>query len=270
MRIAISNIAWDVNEDDAVAALLQTKNIDAIDIAPGKYFPDPVQTNEAAIKRVNQYWRARGIHITGMQGLLFATTGLNLFADQSIQQKMLDRLEAIARIAGQLDAKKLVFGSPKNRDRSHLSDQQTQSIALEFFHQLGDRAAKHGVCFCLEPNPEQYGANFMCDSIDTGEMVAAINHPAIKMQLDTGALTINQESIADIVGKYQSLIGHIHASEPDLHTLGDGGCDHQYIANTLKPNLADLIVTIEMRASDSEPHLNAIERALDLAINAYG
>ena len=41
MRLAISNIAWEVADDAAVADLLQHYQIDAIDVAPGKYFPDP-------------------------------------------------------------------------------------------------------------------------------------------------------------------------------------------------------------------------------------
>jgi D-psicose/D-tagatose/L-ribulose 3-epimerase len=36
MRIAISNIAWDVSEDEQVATLINKYGIDAIDVAPGK------------------------------------------------------------------------------------------------------------------------------------------------------------------------------------------------------------------------------------------
>lgn len=43
MRLAISNIAWEPAEDDAIASLLQRYGIDAIDIAPGKYFSRPGQ-----------------------------------------------------------------------------------------------------------------------------------------------------------------------------------------------------------------------------------
>jgi len=39
MRLAISNIAWDTAEDEAIVTLLQRFGVDAIDIAPGKYLP---------------------------------------------------------------------------------------------------------------------------------------------------------------------------------------------------------------------------------------
>lgn len=89
MRIAISNIAWDVSDDEAVAALLRRYEVDAIDTAPGKYFPDPRQATLDDINRVRHGWEARGIEITGMQALLFGTTGLNLFGDAATRAAML-------------------------------------------------------------------------------------------------------------------------------------------------------------------------------------
>ena len=41
MRLAISNIAWETTEDEVIAELLARFDVDAIDIAPGKYFPEP-------------------------------------------------------------------------------------------------------------------------------------------------------------------------------------------------------------------------------------
>ncbi|WP_357432391.1 hypothetical protein, partial [Micromonospora sp. NPDC049679] len=79
MRLAVSNIAWDVSEDEKIAALLCRNSINAIDIAPGKYFPIPVAALDEDIARVKEWWAERGIEITGMQALLFGTTGLNLF-----------------------------------------------------------------------------------------------------------------------------------------------------------------------------------------------
>ena len=61
MRLAISNIAWDVTEDEEVARLLQSYCVDAIDIAPGKYFPDPGKAEDAEIRRVRRWWKNKGI-----------------------------------------------------------------------------------------------------------------------------------------------------------------------------------------------------------------
>ncbi|RUQ29714.1 MAG: sugar phosphate isomerase/epimerase [Candidatus Competibacteraceae bacterium] len=269
MRIAISNIAWDVGDDEAVAALLHQYNVDAIDIAPGKYFPDPRKATSVDMIRVRDGWAHRGIEITGMQALLFGATGLNLFASPEIQTAMLAHLDAVCRIGGGLGATRLVFGSPKNRDRTGLSDAQAETVAVEFFRRLGDSAGAHGVRVCLEPNPPCYGANFMTTSAETAAIVKQVDHPAIRMQLDTGAMTINGEAPEAVIAHYAALIGHVHASEPNLVTLGDGGCEHHAVGRALNATLPDQIVTIEMLAAQQEPPLQAIERALNVAICHY-
>jgi len=269
MRLAISNIAWDVAEDQALAALLQGYHVDAIDIAPGKYFPRPGETTEADILKVRQWWADRGIEITGMQALLFGTTGLNVFGPPESQAALLQHLGAVCRIGAILGAPRIVFGSPKNRDRSGLSDAETMEMATAFFRRLGDLAAAQGVMICLEPNPTCYGANFMTTSLDTAQVVSHIAHPAIRMQFDTGALTINGEDPATVLQMSAGLIGHVHASEPKLMPLGDGNTDHAAMCQALSRHLPHHLVSIEMVATQQEPHLVSIERALGVAIAHY-
>lgn len=269
MRLAISNIAWDIFEDEAIAALLQRHEIDAIDIAPGKYFPQPTQATSAEIRQLKDWWAKRGIEITGMQALLFGISGLNVFGSPEVQEALLRHLDAVCRIAGELGAKRVVFGSPKNRDRSGLNDVDALTAAVSFFRRLGDIADSHGVVMCLEPNPPCYGANFMTTSAETAQVVAQIDHPAIRMQFDTGALAINGEDPVKALQECVTLIGHIHASEPNLLPLGDGGTDHVKMAEALIQSLSNHLITIEMVATQSEPHLVSIERALGVAIGHY-
>lgn len=269
MRLAISNIAWDVSEDEAIAQLLQRHAVDAIDIAPGKYFPEPGKATSSDIERVKDWWAERGITVTGMQALLFGTSGLNMFGPSEVQDLMLDHLTAVCRIGGGLGATRLVFGSPKNRNCSGLTKSQVLDMSTAFFRRLGDIAGSHGVVICLEPNPTRYGANFMTTSEATAEIVEQVAHPAIRMQLDTGAMTINGEDPTAVLRRAAPLIGHIHVSEPDLVPLGDGGTDHGKVCKALLTSLPNHIVSIEMVATKSEPHLASIERALGVAIRAY-
>ncbi|QDL55228.1 sugar phosphate isomerase/epimerase family protein [Rhodoferax aquaticus] len=269
MRIAISNIAWDVSEDEQVVALLNKYGVDAIDVAPSKYFPDPKNARPGDIARVREWWRNGGIEITGMQALLFGTTGLNLFGSQNTQAALLEHLQAVCGLGAGLGAKKLVFGSPKNRDRSALSNEVARDMAIRFFRRLGDVASCHGVVICLEPNPPCYGANFMTDSAETASVVGAVDHPAIRMQLDTGAMAINGEDVAQVISEHAALIGHVHASEPDLATLGDGCADHSSAASQLRARVPDQVVTIEMLPPKAGANIAAIERALAVAICYY-
>lgn len=269
MRLAISNIAWDAVEDDAVAHLLHRYEINAIDVAPGKYFPNPALAKDTDIANVFDWWTTRGIEITGMQALLFGTTGLNIFGSHESQINLLSHLTHICRIGSGLGAKYLVLGSPKNRDRSGMNDDEASELACSFFQRLGDIAQTYGVAICLEPNPPCYGANFMTTSSETVQMVKNIAHPAIKMQFDTGALTINEENPDIVLEDCAAFIGHVHASEPNLLPLGDSNTDHNQIAIALKKALPNHVVSIEMLATQNEPHVGAIERAIKTAIHYY-
>lgn len=269
MRIAISNIAWDIAEDIFVAKLLGKFGVDAIDVAPGKYFPDPANTKDEEVVNVRRWWADHGIEITGMQALLFGTLGLNVFGDSKSREAMLEHLRAVCRIGAGLGATRLVFGSPKNRDRLGLSDDKALEQAITFFRCLGNAAEEHGVIVCLEPNPIQYGANFMTTSAETANVVAAVGHRAIQMQFDTGALTINGESPYTVLESSARFIGHIHASEPDLVPLGDGRTDHKLMHKVLIQHLPMSVVSIEMVATKDESHLHSIERALTCAVECY-
>jgi D-psicose/D-tagatose/L-ribulose 3-epimerase len=269
VRLAISNIAWEIAEDAYVAKLLGKYHIDAIDIAPGKYFPVPARAKDEEIANVRRWWGDCGIEITGMQALLFGTTGLNVFGVFESQNALLEHLRAVCNIGAVLGATRLVFGSPKNRDRTGMSDAEAFDHATGFFQRLGDVAHENGVIVCLEPNPTRYGTNFMTTSDETARVVAAVGHRSIRMQFDTGALTINGESPKDVLECWAGLIGHIHASEPDLLPLGDCDTDHRLISKALQQYLPDHVVSIEMVATKDEHHIRSIERALSCADMYY-
>ena len=269
MRLSISNIAWDVKEDEAIAQMLHQYGIDAIDIAPGKYFLDLLITPISDIQKVKSWWSDRGIEIIGMQSLLFGKPDLNVFGSNEIQLNLLKHLKAVCRIGGCLGARKLVFGSPKNRDRSGLNDSEVEKTSVWFFSKLAKIAEQEGVVICLEPNPTYYGANFMTTCLETSDIVQAVDHPCIRMQLDTGALTINEEDPLWVLETFGKLIGHIHISEPDLLPIGCGSTDHRIISLALKKYLPHAHYTIEMVATKDEPHLVSIEKAIKFAINNY-
>jgi sugar phosphate isomerase/epimerase len=269
MRLGISNIAWDIAEDDAVAVLLHRFGVDAVDVAPGKYFPDPIKATSRDIARVRREWWERGIELTGMQSLLFGATGLNLFGPPKTRDMMLRHLNAVCRIGEGLGARRLVFGSPRNRDRDGLSDEVAMDMAVSFFQRLGKIAQNHGVTICLEPNPVCYGANFMTTCEETARVVKQVAHPAIRMQLDTGALTINGEDPAAVLEDCAALIGHVHASEPNLLPLGDGKTDHARMFAALNQYLPDHVVAVVMLTAPNEARAASIERALAAAIRHY-
>jgi D-psicose/D-tagatose/L-ribulose 3-epimerase len=270
MRVSISNLAWEKEDDAAVLRILNRYHVDAIDIAPGKYFPDFASASSEQINAVRGWWADRGIEIIGMQSLLFGTSGLNLFAGPEIQERMLNHLAEVCRIGEGLNARLIVFGSPRNRDRTGLSDEQSLEMAISFFTRLGGIAEHHGVTICLEPNPECYGSNFMTTSAEAAAVVMEVNHPAIKMQFDTGSLSINGEDPFKICSDYQHLIGHVHVSEPQLLPVGTGATDHPSASAALRQFMPDAPVTIEMLTRSVEDALDAVASSVQVVTSLYG
>lgn len=269
MRLSISNIAWPVAEDAAVAGILAKHGVDAIDVAPSKYFPAFAQASRSEIAEVRARWAAKGVEIVGIQALLWGTDGLNLFAGAVVQDAMLEHLGHVCRIAEGLGARLLVFGSPRNRDRRGLADESAMEAATVFFRRLGDIAYGHSCVICLEPNPPVYGANFMTDLPSTAAVVRSVDHPAIRMQLDIGALTVNGEEPSKLLREHGDLIAHIHASEPHLVVLGEAGTDHAPAAAAVRAWCPGPVVSVEMREAAPTP-LAAVDRALGFAAATYG
>jgi sugar phosphate isomerase/epimerase len=267
--ISISNIAWDVSFDDEVSDILSSYGVSYIDIAHSKYFSNPEVVSDEQIEAVTSYWSSKGIKPLGMQSLLYGTSGLNVFGDTDVQNRMLEHLSDICRIGNKLDARKLVFGSPRNRDRSDIPDNKLLDIALPFFYELGEIASKHNVVVCLEPNPECYNSNFMTNSLDTAEIVKLVAHANIKMQLDTGAMNINDECPEKIIDSIYPYVGHIHISEPQLRPLSFDSKYHSEVAPVVNEYFPNTPLAIEMLTTSKDVCLQEIEVAVDLVKKLY-
>lgn len=266
MKISISNIAWDQENDIEVAKILNNEGINYVDIAPSKYFDDFKNVPKKNVIKVRDFWISRNIVPYGMQSLLFKQNHLNLF-DQDSQIEMLDYLENVFKIASLLEIKKLVFGSPRNRDSSVVESSSINRIATEFFYRLGEIAKKYDLTICLEPNPEIYGCNFLINSKQVLSFVKKLDHPNIRMQLDTGALIINNEDITEVLANSMGYIGHIHLSEPNLVELGKTQNKNSYFSEHIKKHLDSMIVSIEMLKQ--EDTLKAISDSIMFANKHY-
>lgn len=272
MKISISNLAWERSADVAVSACLTKRGISAIDVVPGRYISDLKNPSRVEADRAREWWQQRDIKIVGMQALLFGTQGLNVFGDHATRAAMLQHLAMVARVAEWLGARCLVFGSPRNRDRSGVSDAAAEKLAVSFFRELGDIAVDAGVLFCLEPNPARYGCNFMTRTQETAAVVRMIGHPGIRMQLDTGAMAINCEDPDQVIPRVADVIGHIHISEPDLVEVGTAQTHHAQIARILAEQPVPKLATIEMKpanANDDIACLDAVDRAVRFTSALY-
>lgn len=269
MKLTISNIAWEPREDEAIGRLMQQYGVTGVEIAPTKIWPQPLDATREEISAYARWWQSRGVEVSSMQALLFGRPDLTIFETAETRQKTLEYLTGIIQLGGQLGAQALVFGSPKNRLIGNRDRIQAEEIAVEFFRRVGQEAAKHGTVFCIEPNPQAYGCDFITTSAEGRDLVAKVDQHGFGLHLDAAGMTMSLEDITSELAKSVSTLCHFHVSEPNLQPIGAGGVEHALFSRVLKANNYRRWISVEMRAAGGEENVAHIEKALRIVVEFY-
>lgn len=269
MRLAVSNIAWEIREDAEAAAILHRYGAAGVEIAPTKITPNPLSLTVEQAQEYRLRWRRLGLEISSMQALLFGQPDLQLFADQESREQMYQYLCGMIALGGQLGAGALVFGSPKNRRAGELPATKVWSIAVDFFGRLGEVAHRHGTCLCIEPNPGAYGCDFVNTAQDGALLVKEIGSPGFRLHLDIGAMTLNGEDYRHTIEACFPYLGHFHVSAPHLQPIDAWELDHETVSATLRQLGYAGWVSVEMRSPGEGKSLQNLDRALDHVSQLY-
>lgn len=270
MKIAVSNLAWDKSEDEQVLELLKKYGVTGIEIAPTKVWESPTTVNESEIEKYRQFWNSGGIEIVATTSLLFGHPELTIFENEEAREKTFAYLTEMVRVSSLLGAKAMVFGSPKNRQRFGKNDQETEAIALDFFRRVGEAAKEYGVFFGIEPNPTFYGTDFMNTTGDVIEFVKKLNHPHLRLHMDSGAMKMNEENCEEAIKEGLPLACHFHISEPQLKPVPAGEVDHKKVAAILQGLNYNKWVSVEMPLALGIEHLQQIDKTLKFVTKTYG
>jgi D-psicose/D-tagatose/L-ribulose 3-epimerase len=269
MKITISNIAWNKEEDITIMRVLKNLGIKGIEIAPTKIWKDPVNETADSIKEYKNFWNKNGITISSTQSVLFGHPELNIFADKESREETGKYLEKMIHVSALLGAQAIVFGSPKNRDTNGMEIEEALDIVAPFFFRLGEIAKKYDTYFCLEPNPKIYGTNFANTTADAIKIIKLVNHPHFRLHLDSGAMTVNTEDYQTAITDGFRYLKHFHISEKDLLPIGTTNVDHNKIAAILRSLHYNRWVSIEMRSSPTQKNKKLVEDTLKLVSSIY-
>lgn len=269
MKIAISNIAWNVQEDEDILKLLKKYSILGVEIAPTKIWRNPTEESYQTINKYRKYWEKNGISVSSTQSILFGHPELSIFGNKDKRNATLICLEKMIRVSAWLGAEAIVFGSPKNRNRFNVNKAQALSIASDFFFKIAIISKKYNVFLCIEPNPIEYGTNFINNTGEAIELVKNVNHPNFKLHLDSGVMTVNGENVKEAITEGFPYLKHFHISEKILGPIGKGKTDHEKIANVLRTLQYKYWVSIEMRGMENNSNINAVDEALKFTSAIY-
>lgn len=222
MKLAVSNIAWDPSERNAAYSLLQAHGIRGLEIAPGLFFQggaDALAPREADAERALSVVQDAGLELVSMQSLLFGVKGAALFAGEEAREAFRNAMLRAIRLAGRFCIGNLVFGSPRQRNiPDGMSRKTAKTIAVAMFRELGDAAERAGTVLGIEFNPVAYGTNFLNDVAQAKAFVECVDHKAVSLILDLGAMHMNGDfdKIDALAAGFSSRISHVHISEPHL------------------------------------------------------
>jgi sugar phosphate isomerase/epimerase len=270
MKLAISNLAWDASHDSAVAALMQSHGVTGVELAPTKIWDEPLDASNSEIGEYVNFWSDFGIRIVSLQSLLFNKPDLQLFLSDESRLEMQRYLAGIIELASKLGAQILVFGSPKNRTRGDLDSATAEKIAVPFFRAIGEVAQQCGVIFCIEPNPVEYGCDWITTSTEGARLVESVRSPGFGLHLDAAGMTLSGEDPATAIPLAIKATRHFHISEPNLKPVGSSpnpGTNHSAFANALNKSRFEGWTSIEMLPPPSA--LEGIEQALSFASVTY-
>jgi sugar phosphate isomerase/epimerase len=260
MKLAISNIAWEVEEEHEISCIMQELGVEGVEIAPSKISSDITRIGAQDIWKYKTFWDNKSIEIVAMQSLLYGHPEMRIFFDSSSREKTLFHLQLCADIGEKLGVKALVFGSPKNRFIPNNYDYM--DVAKEFFDDIGRYCKRKGSVFCMEPNPTEYGANFLCRTKDAINFVKEVDNEGLKVNIDTGTIIMNQEDYKEILNYGRTYIGHVHISEPFLNLIDKSRDIYKSIINRLNELDYSGYVSIEMKANPQKQNIESVKGVL--------
>lgn len=269
MKIAISNIAWERYEEEEIIKILKKNNVKFIEVVPSKIFSISFKQNKNDIFKFKNFWQKNNFTIIAAQSILYPRSDLTIFANKEKREETLSFIKKIIGYLSILEIKAIVFGSPKSRViPKNLSKENAYLIAKDFFREIGEYCKKYKIIFCLEPNPKYYGTNFLNTTIEAIEFVKLVDHPNIKINLDTGTIIINNEDIETIVKKGFNYIGYVHISEKDLLPISENNFNHQFLSNLLKKYRYKGFISIEMKSFSNNNLIN-IDKSIKIVKKYY-
>ena len=149
MKVTISNIAWQAENDAEMYSFLKEKNCTGVEIAPTRIFAENPYSN---LKRVSDFKEELhsnyDLQVVSMQSICFGRNEA-IFSSEEERASLLEYIKQSIDFASVLGCNNLVFGSPKNRN----INPGQEDLAIAYFSEIGRYATQKNTVFAFEPNP---------------------------------------------------------------------------------------------------------------------
>jgi len=270
MKLAISNIGGTNEEEPAVAEYLQSAGIRYVEIAPTKRWAEPTVASDAEIDEYKQWWGKYDIAVVAFQSMLFAHPDYTLFGSDEDREVTEKYLADFMVLAGKMGAERMVFGSPKNRQKGEVSTESANTIASQFLGRLGTVALDNNTVLCLEPNAPQYNCDFVTTAAEGLALVQDVDNKGFELHLDLACMTLAGDNVTESIQNAGEHLKHFHISSPMLEQVEDrDDIAHREAAQALRDVQYDGFVSIEMRPGDVGTNVDRVKKAITFVQDIY-
>ncbi len=216
------------------------------------------ERNGSVYKRFGNHLRAIGLEATCVLGV--GPDDNPISASKAVRQKAVDRLKEAIDCAQAMDSKIIcgpfhsAFATFTNR---RPPEDQEFGWSAEVLRAAGDYAGQAGVALTLEALNR-----FECYLCNTMEqlsgLVKRVSHPHVQAMFDTHHANIEEKKLSEAIKKIAPVLKHVHISENDRGTPGDGHIPWDETFSTLASIKYKGWLTIEAFTRNDPNFANAI------------
>lgn len=270
MKLAACNIALTPYDHGEELRHLPELGLEGLEVAPSRVWRDTWDGLSAAdVERYRAAVEAAGLSIIGLHSLFWDHPSLGLFRGAATRAKTLEFLVHLSKLCRDLGGRTLIYGSAPARARGEMSAHDATREAIDFFAELCPRIESHGTCYCFEPLAPEDG-DFIHTVRESRAVVEAVDHPALRLQIDAKALVANEEVGPEVFRDSAPYLVHFHANEPGMVALGDTGqVNHAVLGQYLHDVAYDGFVSIEQRMLDDADPLPDLARSARVLRECY-
>ena len=240
MKLAISNLAWDVQDNQKVFKLLNDLEINNVEGVLSKIDSWDNLTEEK-IQSYSNLLKDNNLGINSLQSLFFNVKCDNI----SNVEVILNHFQRLINYSKILSVNVLVFGTPSLRKKID----GWENYLIEIFTKLDEMLDGTGIYVIIEPNSKVYGGEFFHNLSEITDFILINKLKNIKTMIDTHNLLLEGDDPITEIENHYSLINHIHISEEKLKPLKDHTF-HIKFSNKIKSMGYDKTVTYELNKCD--------------------
>lgn len=269
LKLAVSSVAWEQEEEKDVADVLKKNSIKYIELTPTKIWSakikkDPSSISNKEIDQVKNFWSHYDITPIAMQSMLYLRPDLTVFDNSKKREETIDYLEKFIELSSRMNIGVMVFGSPKNRRVNGISIENAGKIAKEFFCRIGEKAKKSNVAFCIEPNPVAYNCDYIINAKEGSVLVRQVNNGGFGLHLDSAGMYLADDNLTDAIINNVDILKHVHISAPQLETVNsDSPVDYKSIIKALNKISYDRYISVEMKPGNVGDNAYKISQTIE-------